>query len=62
LLARIFAESKIELVTAKITTLGERVEDVFFITDSEGNRISDPKLCEELQITIQQQLDAKEVI
>lgn len=61
LLARIFAESKIELVTAKITTLGERVEDVFFITDSEGNRISDPKLCEELQITIQQQLDAKEV-
>jgi [protein-PII] uridylyltransferase len=62
LLARIFAESKIELVTAKITTLGERVEDVFFITDSEGNRISDPKLCEELQTTIQQRLDAKVVL
>lgn len=61
LLARIFAEANIELVTAKITTLGERVEDVFFITDLEGNRISDPNLCEELQATIQKQLNAETV-
>lgn len=58
LLARIFVEHNIALVTAKITTLGERVEDIFFITDQEGNQLSDPKLCEELQETIQKQLDA----
>lgn len=62
LLARIFAEANIELITAKITTLGERVEDIFFITDLEGNRISDPKLCESLQTTIQQQLNANSAI
>ena len=58
-LARIFVEYGIELVTAKITTLGERVEDIFFITDKQGNRLSDPQLCEALQHSIQQQLDAK---
>ncbi len=62
LLARIFAEANIELVAAKITTLGERVEDIFFITDLEGNRISDPKLCESLQATIQQKLNANSAI
>lgn len=59
LLARIFVEYNIELVTAKITTLGERVEDVFYITDKKGNLLSDPKLCEQLQLSIEQQLDAK---
>ncbi len=58
-LSRIFVEFEIELITAKIATLGERVEDVFFITDKRGNRLSDPKLCEALQTSIQQQLDAK---
>jgi len=58
-LARIFVEYNIELVTAKITTLGERLEDVFFITDKKGNRLSDPRLCEALQEAIQSQLDAK---
>jgi [protein-PII] uridylyltransferase len=58
-LARIFVEYNIELVTAKISTLGERVEDIFFITDKSGNRLSDPELCENLQKSIQEQLDAK---
>lgn len=58
-LARIFVEYDIELVTAKITTLGERLEDIFFITDKDGNRLSDPAICEALQNTIKSQLDAK---
>ena len=62
MLARIFAEYHIELVTAKITTLGERVEDVFFITDREGNRLSDPNVCAKLQATIQQKLNANSII
>jgi [protein-PII] uridylyltransferase len=46
-------------VTAKITTLGERVEDIFFITTESGNRLSDPDICQQLQETICTQLDAK---
>jgi [protein-PII] uridylyltransferase len=61
LLARIFVEYDISVVTAKITTLGERVEDVFFITDSTGNRLSDPNICEQLQNAIITQLDATNV-
>jgi [protein-PII] uridylyltransferase len=60
-IARIFAEYNIELVTAKITSLGERVEDIFFITDANGSPLSDPSLCEELQHTICTQLDAKHI-
>lgn len=60
-LARVFVEHNIKLVTAKITTLGERVEDIFFITDNEGNPLSDPALCEQLQHAICTQLDAKHI-
>lgn len=58
-LARIFVEYNIQLITAKISTLGERVEDIFFITDDNGHRLSDPQLCEQLQKSIREQLDAK---
>lgn len=40
---RIFMEQNIALSTAKIATLGERVEDVFFITDKSGNPLTDPQ-------------------
>ena len=58
-IARIFIEYQIALVNAKISTLGERVEDVFFITDHNGERLSDPSICSDLQNTIRQTLDAK---
>jgi len=58
-IARIFIEFNIELVTAKISTLGERVEDIFFITNKKGERLSDPTLCSDLQEAIRQTLDAK---
>ncbi len=57
-LARIFVEYDISLLTAKITTLGERVEDTFFIVDNDGNRLSSPDLCAQLQNAICTQLDA----
>ncbi|WP_043529296.1 [protein-PII] uridylyltransferase [Litchfieldella xinjiangensis] len=40
---RIFMEQDIALSTAKIATLGERVEDVFFITDKTGQPLTDPE-------------------
>ncbi|MCW8194293.1 [protein-PII] uridylyltransferase [Proteobacteria bacterium 005FR1] len=56
-IGRIFIEFNVQLQNAKITTLGERVEDIFFITDDEGQPLSDPKLCENLQKEICRQLD-----
>lgn len=56
-IGRIFIEFNIQLQNAKITTLGERVEDIFFITDTNGQPLSDPTVCEELQREICRQLD-----
>lgn len=59
LLARIggiFLEFELALVKAKIITLGERVEDVFFITDKDGQPLSDPDLCHALQESMIAQL------
>ena len=38
---RIFVEFGIDIETAKILTIGERAEDVFYVTDLEGNALSD---------------------
>ncbi|PAU75941.1 [protein-PII] uridylyltransferase [Halomonas salipaludis] len=40
---RIFMEQDIALSAAKIATLGERVEDVFFITTKGGEPLTDPQ-------------------
>ncbi|PIE42824.1 MAG: [protein-PII] uridylyltransferase [Gammaproteobacteria bacterium] len=45
------------LVNAKIATLGERVEDIFFITDKNAAPISDPGICISLGESICQMLD-----
>ena len=60
LLARIgqvFLECGIHLIKAKIVNVGERVEDVFFITDSNGDPITDPELAQYLQTRIIEELD-----
>jgi len=57
-LGRIFLEFDLSLQNAKIATLGERVEDVFFITDADNQPLSDPQLCSRLQEAIVQQLQA----
>jgi len=55
-IAGIFLEFNLALVSAKIITLGERIEDVFFITDAEGLPLSDPELCRALQESMIAQL------
>ncbi|MEP3560702.1 MAG: [protein-PII] uridylyltransferase [Marinobacter sp.] len=60
LLARIgqvLLEHRVRLTNAKIATLGERVEDVFFITDEHGRPLSDPAECEALQQHLCKMLD-----
>lgn len=56
-IARVFVEFGIRLHNAKIATLGERVEDVFFITNHERKPLADPAFCEALQSAICEQLD-----
>ncbi len=58
-IGQVFMELGIQLQNAKISTLGERVEDVFFISDMDGNPLSDPQLCRNLQKIICERLDKK---
>jgi [protein-PII] uridylyltransferase len=63
LLARIghvFFANGIRVQGARITTLGERVEDMFFITGPDGRAITDPDLAEGLQRQIRDALDQDE--
>lgn len=56
-IGRIFVEFDLWLQNAKIATLGERVEDVFFITHQDGSPLSDPELCLQLQARLCEELD-----
>ena len=56
-IGRIFVEMDINILSAKIITLGERVEDIFVITDRTLGPISDPELCEKLRTRICHDLD-----
>ncbi|HEY6528123.1 MAG TPA: [protein-PII] uridylyltransferase [Cellvibrionaceae bacterium] len=58
-LGRIFMEFKIQIQNAKISTLGERVEDVFFISTQNGQQLKDPEFYQALQQAICQTLDLK---
>lgn len=55
-IARIFMDYDISMQNAKISTLGERVEDVFFIT-RDGRPLNDAQLCADLQHEICKRLD-----
>lgn len=60
LLARIgliLLNHNLTLINARIATLGERVEDVFIISDADGEPISEASLCKTLQHEICTQLD-----
>lgn len=59
-IGKIFLEFDLSLQNAKIATLGERVEDVFFITDAANQPLSDPQLCARLQDEIVQQLSVEQ--
>lgn len=56
-IGHVFLDLDIHIQNAKISTLGERVEDIFFITDANNKPLSDPDLCSKLQQQICQKLD-----
>ena len=58
-IGKIFAENHINLRDARITTLGERVEDLFYITDKENSAITDINQIEKLVTEIKQRLEER---
>jgi [protein-PII] uridylyltransferase len=58
-IGRVFMQFDIQLLNAKIATLGERVEDIFFIADAQGQPLLNTELAENLQREIREQLDKR---
>lgn len=56
-IANIFFRFNLRLLTAKISTLGERVEDIFYLTDDLGQPVCDPEFCRLVETTICHELD-----
>ncbi|WHI52507.1 [protein-PII] uridylyltransferase [Microbulbifer sp. MLAF003] len=56
-IARIFIAHDLRLHNAKISTLGERVEDIFHITDAEGRALCDNEINRSLEEAICRELD-----
>lgn len=56
-LGQIFMRFNLNLHSAKIATLGERVEDVFYLTDDHDRPLEDMALCREIEQTICRELD-----
>lgn len=56
-IGKVLLNLNLSLINARIATLGERVEDVFFITQADGTPISDAKICHTLELAIQRELD-----
>ena len=53
---KILASNDIIVNDARITTLGERVEDLFFVTDVNGNPLARKELIEKLNLEITAEL------
>lgn len=56
-IGRIFMQFELIVQNARIATLGERAEDVFFITHRDGQPLSNPELCKQLEQTLIDELD-----
>ncbi len=48
-MGKLFMDYDLSLETAKIMTEVERIDDIFYLTDKNGDPISDPEFCRELQ-------------
>ncbi|MBQ0721201.1 MAG: [protein-PII] uridylyltransferase [Gammaproteobacteria bacterium] len=58
-LGQIIMRFKLNLHSAKIATLGERVEDVFYLTDAQNQPLTDLDLCQQIEQTICRELDTR---
>ena len=57
IIGQVFFRHKLRLHNAKVSTLGERVEDVFFITDRNDQMIVDADLIAKIEADLKAELD-----
>lgn len=58
-LGRIFINFELIVHSAKIATLGERVEDIFYVSSADHQPLSNPVLCKQLEQDICKALDQR---
>ncbi|MDH3221940.1 MAG: ACT domain-containing protein, partial [Gammaproteobacteria bacterium] len=58
-IANVIAELDINITHAKISTLGEKVDDIFYLTTPERNAITDQTLLERLEQNLVAALEAR---
>ncbi|MEX0962535.1 MAG: [protein-PII] uridylyltransferase [Pseudohongiellaceae bacterium] len=58
-IGKVFAENTVNIQDARLTTLGERVEDLFFVTDQAGKVIDDPALIEKITGELNSELEQR---
>ena len=58
-MGEVLAANDVQIKDARITTLGERVEDLFYITDMTGKPLNKEKESEKLCADIKYHLEAK---
>jgi [protein-PII] uridylyltransferase len=56
-MGQIFMDFDLTLETAKILTEGEKVNDIFYLTDKNGEPISDPDICTRLRNSVISELE-----
>ena len=58
-IANVIAEKNIDITHAKISTLGEKIDDIFYLTTPQGAAITDQTTLDELAHDLVQALEAK---
>ena len=56
---KVLAINEIKVNDARITTLGERVEDLFFVTNKNGRPITQNNLIKKLRLEITAELESQ---
>ncbi|MES1199168.1 MAG: [protein-PII] uridylyltransferase [Pseudomonadota bacterium] len=59
-LARVFAEAKTSIVSAHIESHGERVSDVFYVQETAGGQLVDPRRIAAIRVNLEEVLRAAE--
>ena len=59
-IGRAFVECELRVHNARITTIGERAEDLFFVSDTNNQPLHDERDVERLHAAISRQLSSKE--
>lgn len=58
-IANVIAEMDIDITHAKISTLGEKIDDIFYLTTPEGNAITDQTTLDSLEKNLVSSLEAR---